>query len=592
MSRHTPSSPPAEHRGMSAPKSGPGPNSAGAVLTPGGTTPPRPLGADPSTSSAQPGSDADARPTQPDPSPGGSQPGSLVDAVVAMAGNLDAAADLDKIVRSACELTGSRYAALGVLSPAHQGSHERTLAQFYPTGVSPELQAEIGELPRGRGVLGVLIEDPRPLRLPEIAAHPASVGFPAHHPPMRTFLGVPVHVRGAVFGSLYLAEKASDAEFTEEDERIVLGLAAAAGVAIENAELFAESRLRQRWLAASAQVVSDLAERLADAPELIANLARTAADAAWVAIALPITDPGEEGLVVAQNPPSGGFVINFVTGDAAAAVGEPLAEHDDTATGATLVWFRVRTRTLGGMLLCREAPWSELELELLRAFADHVALAVDHESSEHDRRRLAVAIDRDRIARDLHDRVIQRIFGVGLGLQSTLRRLTDETIRDRLVGYVNDLDATVAEIRTTIFSLQSDVGRGARSLRGDVLTVLADASRVLGFEPRLTLAGPIDTAVPAQLDNDVAATLRESLSNVARHARADEVQVLVSVDPAAKTLTIQVDDNGIGIDPEARAGRGLRNADARAKAAGGYSSVVRRSGSGTSFAWVVPLPAG
>ena len=197
-------------------------------------------------------------------------------------------------------------------------------------------------------------------------------------------------------------------------------------------------------------------------------------------------------------------------------------------------------------------PWSELELELLRAFADHVALAVDHESSEHNRRRLAVAIDRDRIARDLHDRVIQRIFGVGLGLQSTLRRLTDATIRDRLVGYVNDLDATVAEIRTTIFSLQSDVGRGSRSLRGDVLTVLADAARVLGFEPQLTLAGPIDTAVPAQLDDDVAATLRESLSNVARHARADEVRVLVSVDPAAKTLTIQVDDNGVGIDPDAR----------------------------------------
>jgi signal transduction histidine kinase len=265
--------------------------------------------------------------------------------------------------------------------------------------------------------------------------------------------------------------------------------------------------------------------------------------------------------------------------------------RDEAAIGSTLVWFRVRTRTVGGLLLCREAPWSELELELLRAFADHVALAVDHESSEHDRRRLAVAIDRDRIARDLHDRVIQRIFGVGLGLQSTLRRLTDQATRDRLVGYVNDLDATVAEIRTTIFSLQSDVSRGSRSLRGDVLTVLADASRVLGFEPRLTLAGPIDTAVPAQFDNDVAATLRESLSNVARHARADEVQVLVSVDPTASTLTIQVDDNGVGIDPDARAGRGLRNADARAKAAGGYSNVVRRSGSGTSFAWVVPLPA-
>jgi signal transduction histidine kinase len=558
MSRHTPSSPPAEHGGLSATESGP--------------------------AASSPQSESES-------AVGGRQPRSrLVEAFGAVAGNVEEPADLDRIVRSACELTGSRYAALGVLSPG-EGSHGRTLAEFYQTGISAELQAEIGQPPRGRGVLGVLIEDPRPLRLPEIAAHPASVGFPAHHPPMRTFLGVPVYVRGAVYGSLYLAEKAEGAEFTEEDERIVLGLAAAAGVAIENARLFAESRLRQRWLAASAQAVSDLADRLADAPELIASLARTAADAAWAAIALPITNPGEEGLIVARNPPSGGFLINFVAGDATAAVGEPLVHRDEAAIGSTLVWFRVRTRTVGGLLLCREAPWSELELELLRAFADHVALAVDHESSEHDRRRLAVAIDRDRIARDLHDRVIQRIFGVGLGLQSTLRRLTDQATRDRLVGYVNDLDATVAEIRTTIFSLQSDVGRGSRSLRGDVLTVLADASRVLGFEPRLTLAGPIDTAVPAQLDNDVAATLRESLSNVARHARADEVQVLVSVDPTASTLTIQVDDNGVGIDPDARAGRGLRNADARAKAAGGYSNVVRRSGSGTSFAWVVPLPA-
>jgi signal transduction histidine kinase len=514
----------------------------------------------------------------------------MFDAVVAVAGNLDAAADLDKIVRSACELTGSRYAALGVLGPSDPDAPGWTLAQFYQTGISPALQAEIGELPRGRGVLGVPIEDPRPLRLPEIAAHPASVGFPTHHPPMRSFLGVPVRVRGAVFGSLYLADKAGGADFSDEDERIVLGLAAAAGVAIENARLFAESRLRQRWLAASAQVVSDLADRLADAPELIASIARTGADAAWVGIALPITSPGEEGLVVAQDLPDGGFVINFVAGDgSAAAIGQSLVEAAGQVPGSRLVWFRVRTRTLGGLLLSRAAPWSELEVDLLRAFADHVALAVDHESNEHNRRRLAVAIDRDRIARDLHDRVIQRIFGVGLGLQSTLRRITDETIRNRLVGYVNDLDATVAEIRTTIFSLQSDVDRGSRSLRGDVHTVLADAARVLGFEPQLSLDGPIETAVPAQLDDDILATLRESLSNVARHARADEVRVLICADPAAKILTVQVEDNGVGIDPDARAGRGLRNAAARAKAAGGYSSVVRRSGPGTSFAWVVPL---
>jgi signal transduction histidine kinase len=558
MSGRTPSSPPAKHRGLSATRSGP-------------------------SSSA----------TQPESGPSSSAPrpqSGLLNAVVAVAGNVDAPADLDGIVRSACELTGSRYAALGVLGPGDGSAHGRTLAEFYQTGISPEVQAKIGDPPRGRGVLGVLIDDARPLRLPEIAAHPASVGFPAHHPPMRTFLGVPVHVRGAVFGNLYLAEKAAGGEFTEDDERVVLGLAAAAGVAIENARLYAESQLRQRWLAASAQVVSDLADRLADAPELIANIAHRAADAASVAIALPITDPGGEGLVVAPDPPTGAFMINFVSGDAAkAASDQALVDDDNLGTGSTVVWFRVGTRTLGGMLLCRHAPWSDLELALLRAFADHVALAVDHESNEHNLRRLAVASDRDRIARDLHDRVIQRIFGVGLGLQSTLRRLDDETIRDRLAGYVDDLDATVAEIRTTIFSLQSDADRGSRSLRGDVLTVLADAARVLGFEPQLTLAGPIDTAVPGRLHADVLATLRESLSNVARHAQADEVQVLVAVEPVAKTLTIQVEDNGVGIAPNASTRGGLRNATARAKAAGGHSSIVRRSGPGTSFTWAVPL---
>ena len=179
---------------------------------------------------------------------------------------------------------------------------------------------------------------------------------------------------------------------------------------------------------------------------------------------------------MARESASGGFVTNFVAGDAAAMLGEPVVAHDDPAPSSTLVWFRVGTRTLGGMLLCREAAWSELELELLHAFADHVALAVDHESSEHNRRRLAVAIDRDRIARDLHDQVIQRIFGVGLGLRP---RCAGSPARRSGIGSlaVDDLDATVAEIRTTIFSLQSDVGRGSRNLRGDVLTVLADAAR-------------------------------------------------------------------------------------------------------------------
>ncbi len=398
---------------------------------------------------------------------------------------------------------------------------------------------------------------------------------------MTTFLGVPIHVRDEVFGNLYLTDKATGAEFTAEDERVVVALAAAAGVAIENARLFAESRLRQRWLAASADTVSTLADDLAGAPALIATSARAAAGAEAVAIALPTVTTDEDGLVLTDAPPNG-LVINFTDGGAmaGAAIGDRLSDDTERRDGDQLIWFRVRDRTLGALVLRRaSAKFSELELDLMRAFADHVSLALDHERNAHNLRRLAVFSDRDRIARDLHDQVIQRIFGVGLGLQSTLRRLNDATISERLTGYIADLDATIAEIRTTIFSLQHQVESGPPSLRGDVLDVVADAARVLGFEPQITLAGPIDTAVPTHLNDDVLATLRESLSNVARHARADQVAVLVAVDLAAKTLTIQVEDNGVGIAHEAPAGSGLRNTQDRAKAAGGthYRGPARRA---------------
>ena len=396
----------------------------------------------------------------------------LVEAVVAMAGNLELTAVLDKIVLSACQLTGARYGALGVLGgQGDRADGRRLLTGFHQHGIPDAQHADIGEDPHGKGVLGLLINDPRPLRLTDISAHPASYGFPPHHPQMTTFLGVPIHVRDEVFGNLYLTDKATGAEFTAEDERVVVALAAAAGVAIENARLFAESQLRQRWLAASADTVSTLADDLAGAPALIATSARAAAGAEAVAIALPTVTTDEDGLVLTDAPPNG-LVINFTDGGAmaGAAIGDRLSDDTERRDGDRLIWFRVRDRTLGALVLRRaSAKFSELELELMRAFADHVSLALDHERNAHNLRRLAVFSDRDRIARDLHDQVIQRIFGVGLGLQSTLRRLNDATIAERLSGYIADLDATIAEIRTTIFSLQHQVESGPRSLRGDVL---------------------------------------------------------------------------------------------------------------------------
>jgi GAF domain-containing protein len=198
----------------------------------------------------------------------------LLDAVVALSGDLTLPVVLQQIVRSACRLVGARYGALGVIADAGDG-----LSQFVYEGVDAATARAIGPLPRGRGLLGLLIQDPHPLRLDDIARHPASVGFPAHHPPMRTFLGVPVRVRGIVFGNLYLSETTSGRPFTAADEDVVLALAAAAGVAIENARLFEEATRRQRWTEALVDLTPDLLADPAGSQLLVAERARSVAEA-------------------------------------------------------------------------------------------------------------------------------------------------------------------------------------------------------------------------------------------------------------------------------------------------------------------------
>jgi len=269
----------------------------------------------------------------------------------------------------------------------------------------------------------------------------------------------------------------------------------------------------------------------------------------------------------------------------------PLDAGNTGVAEPLVIGFRVRGRLTGVLIMQVDQPWSDADLDAATAFADHVALATEHARNEHNRNRLAVFTDRDRIARDLHDQVIQRIFATGLGLQSVLRRISDEDARKRLTSLVDDLDETIVQIRSTIFSLQHGAAEDEeRRLRDGIAGVVADATRVLGFEPTLTLVGPIDAAVPTSMTEDVLATVRESLSNVVRHARAGAVEVLVAVDEAARTLTVQVTDDGVGIPADAPTGSGLRNAAARARAAGGHASVIRRTTVGTTFHWIVPLP--
>ncbi|HXH58162.1 GAF domain-containing sensor histidine kinase [Iamia sp.] len=362
----------------------------------------------------------------------------FLDAVLAIGSDLSLPVVLRRIVGAAAALADARYAALGVIGP------DRRLAEFITVGADPDTVEAIGDPPEGRGILGLLIVEPRPIRLADLAEHPDSFGFPPGHPPMRSFLGVPVRVRGEAFGNLYLTEKAGGGDFTTEDEELVVALAAAAGVAVENARLHA----------------------------------------------------------------------------------------------------RVRE--------------------------------------------LAVVEDRERIARDLHDTVIQRLFATGMSLQAAGRLATDRPdLSGRLERAVEDLDATIRDVRSTIFALQEPT-RGRGGVRSDVAALIRDAAGSLGFEPRLRFDGPVDAAVPEGIADHLLATLREALANVARHADASHAEVRVET---SDDVVLRVADDGAGIAEAPRpGGQGLRNMADRADALGGTLELHGGpEGQGTELVWRIPL---
>jgi signal transduction histidine kinase len=363
----------------------------------------------------------------------------LLDAVLAISTDLDLPSMLLRIVEAAVELVDAQYGALGVLD-----SSRTRLAQFLTVGIDEPTRAKIGPLPEGHGILGLLIVDAHPLRLPDLSEHPDSFGFPPHHPPMRSFLGVPIRVRDQVFGNLYLTNKLTADAFTDVDEELVVGLAAAAAVAIENARL--HTRLYE----------------------------------------------------------------------------------------------------------------------------------------------IGVVEDRERIARDLHDTVIQRLFATGLSLQGTSRIIgTDpNTASQRVEAAIDELDETVKQIRTAIFDLDTPIA-GTDGLRGKLLEIVRGAVTTLGFEPRILLDGPLDTAVSDQVGTELLATMREALTNVARHAQATHVDVGVVVGDGGLTLT--VNDDGRGLEGQTGAGHGLSNMARRAEKLGGDFELEARRPHGTQLTWRVPL---
>ncbi|GLY04215.1 histidine kinase [Actinoplanes sp. NBRC 101535] len=526
----------------------------------------------------------------------------LLDAVVGIGTDLDLNSTLQRIVEAACALADARYGALGVLSPDGP-----SLSDFVTHGIDPATHAKIGDLPHGRGVLGLLITEPRPVRLPDITQHPDSYGFPAHHPPMHSFLGVPVRTRDQIFGNLYLAEKIGAAEFTEDDEEIVVALAAAAGVAIDNARLYEVAQRRQRWLEAAGEITGVLlgTVRRTEALRLIARRAREVADAELVMVLLYDEENDRYTIEVVESADADckgmtGRVLP-VDGLGAQTFGterylmldnlREVAEWPGPVPGSAALAAPLAGADMPqGVLIVSQAVHRAIltsdDAVLLSTFAGQAALALERARAQEQRELLAVLEDRERIARDLHDVVIQRLFATGMQLQGAAAQASGakpEVLR-RVNAAVDDLDATIRDIRRSIFELRAPVGATLRTELRDTVDAAFDT---LGFRPVLETSGPVESAVPDDIVPELMAVLREALANVSRHANATAVRV--SVRAAGGELILQVEDDGVGIDPALARG-GMVNMGERAHDLGGaFEIATRPDGTGAMVTWRVPL---
>jgi signal transduction histidine kinase len=524
----------------------------------------------------------------------------LVEAVVGIAVGLELPATLRRIVGAAVELVDAEYGALGVI-----GS-DRSLDQFVYTGIDETVRQRIGHLPEGHGILGLLIEAPEPVRLARIADHPASYGFPPNHPPMNTFLGVPVRVRDEVFGNLYLTEKRGG-EFTADDQIVVRALAAAAGVAIENARLFEQTRRRQRWLEASNEIRTAVLSGTDpdEAVLLIAARTRELAGADCTVLAVPDPAAPEDSLLVtvadgkdatalrgARSPIDGSVAGRVLRSGQAETVRDVAATEplfaDAPGFGPALL-VPIGGGSTSGVLIAANAVGGERfgpdAIELVVALALQVALTLQLAEARHAQQQLTLYADRDRIARDLHDQVIQRLFATGMSLESLIQQVVPAA-RPKLHRAVDDLDQSIRDIRATIYALQAppDAPGGVRQrLVGIAEEVVGDA----GLRLDLRVDGPVDTTVPVEVADHATAVLREALTNVVRHAKASAVAVSVT---ASDRLRIEIADDGIGLPADGRRS-GLANLAERATRLGGtFTAEPGPDGvDGTVLVWDVPL---
>jgi signal transduction histidine kinase len=534
----------------------------------------------------------------------------LLAAVVVISSGLDLESTLRRIVEAAVELVEATYGALGVVGD------DRRLAEFIPVGLSQDEIARIHHWPEGRGLLGLLIDDPRPLRLADIHAHPASSGFPDGHPPMRSFLGVPVRVRDEVFGNLYLTGKRGGGEFTEDDEAVLIALGAAAGVAVENARLYDAARRQQRWIQASAEVTTQLLSG-SEPGEVLAGLTRQALELSGADLAV-LALPEEDGRRL---------TITYAAGDGAEATrglvlptgqslsgrvlttGEPVTSDDFAADERASAAARGAMSQIGpAVLFPLGAPGNvrgvltigrrhgaapflpPAQVDVVASFAAQAGVALELAATRAEAEQLSLYEDRDRIAHDLHDLVIQRLYATGMSLEGTMPMITRPEVASRITNAVDAMDETIKDIRATIFALQAPPDAGGPKLRGDIVVLVEEMTGMLCFAPSLRLGAGLRAALDPELAEQVLPTLREALSNVARHAGASQVDVTVDVDPGG-TLVVQVTDNGTGIPADGRRS-GLRNLARRAEKLGGELRLGPASPDaarpGTRLEWRVP----
>ncbi|MCV7413063.1 GAF domain-containing sensor histidine kinase [Mycobacterium florentinum] len=529
----------------------------------------------------------------------------LLRVIVEIGSDLDLDATLRRIIMSARDLTSAPYGALAIRDP------EGGLVSFVHDGIDAETARQIGPLPVGKGILSVSLLDTPALRLDDLTTHPAAVGFPEHHPPMRAFLAVPITIRGTVFGNLYLTHDEPARVFSESDEVAARALAFAAAVAIDNAQVFERERTSVKWMDASREITTALLSSVDSRTtplRLIAERACALTEAEQAIVLVPVDAdlPAEEndtlvvsaavGLnfdeVVGQRVPIDGSTSGRVFRSGVPLITEslnyPIQAFTDVGERSAIVMpLRAPEQVVGVIAVARNAgqpPFDDSYLDLVSDFATHAAIALMLAEGREHSRQLTIVAERERIAHDLHDHVIQRLFAAGMDLQGTVARVRSPEVAERLNRTLDDLQTIIEEIRTTIFQLKSPLG-GDGGFRNRIQRVVADLTGNRDIVTTVRMHGPM-TAVGGELAEHAEAVTAEAVSNVVRHSSATRLTVDVSV---ADMLTVDVTDNGCGIPADNPRRSGLANLTYRAEQVGGSCEVSAPDGGGTRVRWTAPL---